>query len=265
MTTPKRQVTEISPQSPPISKRHQLKMAYIPNEIGKMNPQKFMEEISSLIDGKLLATKEDLAENSKKFQKIEDEIQQIKNNEQNLLYEIEKLKNRNRRCNLIIKGIRFQKKENNCINIVADFCGTMLNLQNLNIRKAYWIGQNKTAILAIFQNDDDVYKILREGKKLKNTPYVIHRDYEKITRERRNKLFQLKKFIKTQSNEIIVYVRDDFICVRDTKFWLTETGIQLYNKNDGIGTLNEIINCDATDFVRKLVIEKERCATAEEQ
>lgn len=262
MNNSKRPLNETSPESPPISKRYQLTMAELPDEIGKMNPKKFLDEISSLIDSKLLATKDDVAENGKKFEKLEAEIHQLKENEKELRNEIEMLQNFNKRCNLIIRGIPFQTTEN-CKEVVIEFCKTILKLNDLNLTKAFRVGEEKKSIFVTFQNDYDVQQVLREGPKLKNTPYTIQRDYTYKTRSRRNKLFLLRKYIKTQKPDMKTFVRDDYIYVADTKFWLSETGIQLQNKSDGMIVLNNIIQVDATDFVQNLLKEKKGDETLE--
>lgn len=185
---------------------------------------------------------------------LKEEIEKLKRYNIEITGRLNDLENRGRRNNLIFKGLKYGEKVD-YVMLVKNFCTNILGASDeVYVNRAHPLGrmQKNGPIIAHIPNDYDLNYILQCSKKLKNTEYVIHRDFSKDTRAVRSKFFQLKKEItKVVPNSRISVIQDRLV-VEGRSFTLDGDRL-MDGKENGCKSLLQMTGHDFTEVFTKIV------------
>lgn len=230
-------------------------------KIGNMSMDQLMECFSSMLDEKLrlMVTKDDIQLLSDRIVFLEEENLSLRKQVESLRtsckkYEskMEDLEGRSRRNNVIFRGIE-NINGNNCISKVRTFCAEILGVTDIAVNRAHTLGRENKAIIAHLPWDEDINRIFENVNKLKNTGFIIHRDYTWETRRKRHYLSRLKKEIITAAgNGTTVYMGYDFIRIQGVKFFWKEGKKLWSDAGDGIQKLKSLLRIDLTKSITEL-------------
>lgn len=255
--------------SPEVNSKPGKKRVDIPTI--KMDEQKFKVLLDGLenrimenFNKKLstLATKEDVSGLTETVQVLSVENEEIKSNLQSLTLcnkiltkRLINLEDRNRRNNLIFKGLQFEPNETNFVLVVRRFCMNYLRChENLFINRAHLLGnpkKNSSLIIAHFPCDDDVNFILSNVKKLKGTNYFVSKDFSYETRKKRGKLMALRKIIMSKKPGSKVRVVHDRLIIGEVSFtWDDDSGWLQFGNLNGEEKFNELLGNESEEILK---------------
>ncbi|XP_039288583.1 uncharacterized protein LOC120352396 [Nilaparvata lugens] len=162
------------------------------------------------------------------------------------------LETRSRRNNVIFKGLR-NVENNKCVEKVKEFCSEVLGITSeIEVNRAHLLGRGPS-VIAHIPKDEHINKIFKNVRKLKNTNYVVHRDYPKDIRVIRARLLALKKAIDRMTNGIETYIGFDFMLVEEIKFQWSKDGNRLMaGTEDGAEKLKEMLRMDFTEQIQAI-------------
>lgn len=86
---------------------------------------------------------------------------------------------------------------------------------------------------------------------------MVHKDFTKSVRTKRNKLFKIKKEIEKayegKKKPVAARMGHDALFVEGMKFQWTEEGALLVNGREGVATLSRCLGRDASGFLAELI------------
>lgn len=215
--------------------------------VNKSDYGELMKQFSMMIDAKGLATKEDIKELKAVIKQLQEEnlILRVKIEKMELENErkdkrIEIMENQLRRNSLIFKG--FDGKEN--VEDIATFCKDVLEVEvDGKIENSFSLGREgkgHTARKVMFTSSKVVTDILRNTRKLKGTGFYIDRDYTWNVRNRRKRMFWIRKEIKRKDVNVKCMVRNDTLILNGKEYqWNEERGIT--GKNEDLEYLRGLL------------------------
>lgn len=266
--TPRSKRSRSSPEScvNPNNKKNPVKNKNMTSGYSQDNSQinmnQLMESMSQLLDSKLsnLASKEDIRflvneinVLKKENAQLKAELLAIKKNNLNTQNHVDQLDNKNRRNNLIFKGIKYNSEENNFSKVISDFCDEVLQVQlDQDFLYAFPLGRATAPnrpILVSFMRYKDKSLIMNSLKRLRKTGFVIHQDYGERTRIRRSKLLLIRKEIRRLNNNINVNVRGDHLIILNKRFgWSEDVGLE-HGGEDGVKILSDLVGADLSNLI----------------
>lgn len=260
--------SSISPDgSTESTKRVQLEsesMATAP-DMSKKILEMTCDEFFRKLDAKLekLASKEDLCVLNEKIellqkenQSLQEEISRLKRRDEETRLQIEDIVNRSRRNNIIFRGV--QVADNDYVKSVKNFCTGVLGCkQDLVVNRAHPLRtlrrDNNALLIAHIPRDEDINDIFKNVKKLKGTGYVIHRDYSRDVREKRNFLLKIKKAVEEFSETVSARLVYDHLFVNNTRYdWDLVHGLRA-GREDGCLVLGATFNHNFKPLVENLL------------
>lgn len=202
-------------------------------EGNKKDYAELMKQFSMMLDAKGLATKDDITD-------LKAEIKQLREENLNLRVKMEKMEldnerkdrrleaveNHLRRNNLIFKG--FDGKEN--VEDVVNFCKDVLEVEvEGKIENSFFLGKDGKGLMArkvMFTSSKVVTDILRNTRKLKGTGFYVDRDYTWNVRNRRRRMFWVRKEIKKRDGNVKCIVKKDILVLNGKEYqWDEENGV----------------------------------------
>jgi len=247
--TPSPTVTSPTEHSPVCKKT----MAGAKKEEGLMDKleellnKKFQELTSTLAtkaDFEALAEKIDNVKEAHKT--IKEDLTALKKENSMILERLERLENDARRSNLVFKGILQESTCKDPVDCVRKFCKDSMKIDSeLAINRARVVAgtQKNPLIIANITKDQDIKTILSKGYTLAGTPYSVSRDFSFKVRQKRNKLFTIKKELKKITN-VDSKVYFDSININGARFDLNDELNLLHKGKCGLEKLREICQTD---------------------
>ncbi|RZF41004.1 hypothetical protein LSTR_LSTR012954 [Laodelphax striatellus] len=220
--------------------------------------------MGKLLDEKLqiVAKKEDLESLTKEMKRLVQENISLKNEVNHLKKEISQvnervtsLEDRARRNNVIFKGLKYNASED-CRKLVEGFCKNVLKCEKeIVVNRAHTLGQNRNnaPVIAHIPRDEDVDCVFKNVKKLRDTGYIVHRDFSFETRRKRGKLARLKKEISRVVGDKRMAIVVDRLVVEGTWFTLTDNMQLRCGQMDGAEKLKQMFNYDFTRILEDAV------------
>ncbi|RZF35465.1 hypothetical protein LSTR_LSTR012159 [Laodelphax striatellus] len=95
--------------------------------------------------------------------------------------------------------------------------------------------------------------LLKSTNRLRNTPFIVHRDFSYETRKKRAVLLALRKEIIRAVGDTKIHLNVDRLYVEGQVFTYSDKNGLKAGKLDGIGKLREMLRVDFTDSFRKIV------------
>lgn len=214
-------------------------MAEIHKEVGRMSGKDLLEQISSLIDGKLLASKDDIESIKTELFEIKKENLSLKGEVESLREEIKKrdikleaLENFTRRNNLLFKGVKGDRGAEK--ETIIKFCREVLGTEvSDSVQEAYRVETSFPMIKVVCAGQKQVLDILRNSRRLKGTGFFIDRDYCWETRVKRGKLFRCRKEFLQKNPGLKIRIVADTLIMEGRRFkWDEKEGLKGASEED---------------------------------
>lgn len=256
----KRKVGETSPET-----HYQNQKAICTMGVGEMS----VEDLEQMFDRKIvhLATKNDLMELHNHIKEQKDQIDKLQDQlvqtNSKLQQTQDALQKTQQRCMTWEREVQIMAKracENNVIvhipttsNIdpiirAKEICSDLMEV-NINENKFIDVkklgSSNKSVanVLVKLINTEDTRKLITKSVRLRNSGISIHRDFPKVVRDRRRRIFNLKRDILSKNKYIKVFLRGEHIQVEDKVFFFDENDKLVLKDGDGDGAevLNQLV------------------------
>lgn len=232
-------------------------------KVGELTQAQLMAGLSALLDQKLskLATKDDLLKLASKVQALEEEnkilkeeVTILKRQEQLIKDKVVDLESRSRRNNLIFRGLTVPENTTDYCFVVRKFCTEVLGSRDsLWINRAHPLGRNRSIIIAHLPNDVDIQYIMSRTRTLKNTGYIVHRDFPQEIRDKRAQLVKVRAEVERVTGRRKMPLVHDHLTVEGCRFtWDDDKGKLRAGPLDGGERLREVTGRDFTEFLAKL-------------
>lgn len=261
--TPRHSKRQRSSSSPGEAAEHATVMDQ--GKVGDLTKGELMLCLSQLLDQKLskLATKDDLGELANKVETLtvennilREEVCFLKRQGDTLSSKLVDLEARSRRNNLIFKGMRVPEKTTDYCSIVRKFCSDVLGSDDrLWVNRAHPLGRDRSTIIAHLPGDGDINYIMTRVKTLKDTGYVVHRDYPREIREKRSCLAKVRAEVERVTGKRRMPLVFDHLTVEGCRF--TWEGNLRAGQMDGALRLRQLLDRDFSDFLSRLKHEHE--------
>lgn len=263
-----KKISDFFQSSTPRSKRHRASSSpeltsspeMTQEKVGELTQAQLMAGLSALLDQKLanLATKEDLANLTKKVEALQKEnsdlrveIDTLRRNERSMMSKLVDLESRSRRNNLIFKGLKVPENTRDYAFCVRKFCSEVLGSDDkLYVNRAHPLGKSRSTIIAHLPNDEDIQYVMSRVGILKNTGYVVHRDFPQEIREKRAKLIQVRAEVERVTGRRRMTLGHDHLVIEGCRF--TWDGKLRAGGGDGGVRLQELLGRDFSQFLSKL-------------
>lgn len=227
-------------------------------KVGDLTQAQLMAGLSSLLDQKLsnLATKEDLINLSLKVEKLEEEnralraeVSSLRNQGSLVMDKVTDLEARSRRNNLIFKGLKVPQGTNDYCHIVWKFCVEVLGSRDaLWVNRAHPLGKDNSTLIAHIPDDSDIHYIMSKVKTLRNTGYVVHRDFPREVRVKRAILAKVRSEVERVTGKRRMPLFYDHLTIEGCRFtW--GNGELRAGSADGGSKLKEITGRDFSEFL----------------
>lgn len=230
------------------------------DKVGELTQAQLMEGLSLLLDQKLanLATKEDVSVLTKRVEALKsendtlrEEIAVLKRKEQLIENRLVDLEARSRRNNLIFRGMKVSGNTNDYCQLVRRFCNDLLGTDDkLYVNRAHPLGRDRSTIIAHLPDDRDINYIMSKVQLLRNTGFVVHRDYPAEIRERRAKLAKVRAEVERVTGRRRMPLTYDHLTVEGCRF--TWQGKLRAGAADGAERLQELVGQDFSEFLARL-------------
>jgi hypothetical protein len=224
-----------------------------------MTHSQLKDLLSSLLDEKLvnIATKQDIEDVTSEVrnlklenERLQEEMSQLKQQQNFLFNKINDLESRSKRNNLIFKGLQWNGQVD-FKNLVADFCIQVLGCnEKIWVNRAHLLG-NSRVVIAHFPSDSDMEEVMANTGRLRGTGYVVHRDYTVEVRKKRAVLTQVKNEIIRVCGRRRLPLVFDHLFVEGFKFTWEKDCLKAGN-SDGAAKLLELFGKDFTAFINRL-------------
>ncbi|RZF39590.1 hypothetical protein LSTR_LSTR001111 [Laodelphax striatellus] len=237
-------------------------------QVGNMTVEQLMTMFSTLLDNKLasVASKEDIQQLDTKVVALENQNRVLNGEIKKLTLKLNDLEDRSRRNNVIFRGFKDLQNES-CVSQVKSFCKDILGITyDIHVNRAHLLGRSNSVIIAHLPVDDDIAEIFKNVKKLKNTGFVVQRDFTELTRQRRSKLFSLKREIEKVTARKDIRLGHDFLKIDNLKFfWCEEENLVTGSRGSGVEALKRLLRYDFTAKVEELASREGRRSGQQEE
>ncbi|KAG8326938.1 hypothetical protein J6590_029690 [Homalodisca vitripennis] len=229
------------------------------DKVGDITQEQLMNSLSLFLDQKLanLATKEDLARLNERIEDLKaensalrEEIADIKRQSSVVVSRLVDLESRSRRNNLIFKGLKVPDRATgvDCCHAVQAFCKEVLGCgDNLFVNRANTLGRSK-AVIAHLPDDRDIHYIISRVKTLRNTSYIVHRDYPEEIRQKRAKLVKVRAEVERVTGRRKMPLVFDHLAIEGCRFTWDEGKLRA-GAVDGGTRLKEVVGRDFSQFL----------------
>ncbi|KAF6197908.1 hypothetical protein GE061_007650 [Apolygus lucorum] len=255
LDTPKRRRSSPPSEDKKRPKKKILGAMDTEEKVGQLTVSQLMESISNLIDGKGLATKQDLASTNLEIAALKKENSDLRKKIDNLNVRLNVYDRNMRKNNLVFGG--FEHKDPDFVAVIEDFLKQVLKIErNIVIGRAFPLGKqglNRCPILVEFVRGEDVNLIMSRVGCLRGTGFFVHRDYSQEERIVRSKLSNVKNEILKLKKDVSITFKRDTLVVDNIEFkWDLDKGFQSSQGEDGAELLKAKLNLDLKDAVMRL-------------
>jgi hypothetical protein len=188
-------------------------------------------------------------ETSKKIESVQDEIRDLRHDNVNLRREIEDMRDRMCRNNLIFRGLKEGPRESQdkCSKLLGDFLKHELGCSEVFLNRAHRLGKVRPGfdrpVIAHIPNDYDIKQIQASTNRLKGTKYSVSEDVCKRVREIKSAFLHIRR--EAKKVQIPVKVTYDHMFVNDRYYSVGENWTLECEKKNGIPVLSEALGMDA--------------------
>lgn len=238
-------------------------------EVGQMSISQLKECFRDVLDARLHEVKDDIKQINVKCDvfmeennKLKEKIKDIENKFIEVNNQLEYVRQQLRKNNIVFRGLKCNEADN-YMQIVKTFCVNMLGArEDVTVSRVYAVSSristNSKILIAEFPFDEDKVQLLRKSRILNGTQFSIQQDMVPTIRYKHNKLLAIRKQIKLINKNAKINVRMDNMYCNGMRFTWCECKGLIMNGTDGVKNLNELFNYDFTDYIHKLLNEKQK-------
>jgi hypothetical protein len=188
-------------------------------------------------------------ESAKCVESIRDEVRDLRQDNCDLRRQLEDIRDRMCRNNLIFRGLKEGPRESQdkCVKLLGDFVRQELGCSEVFINRAHRLGKVRPGvdrpIIAHIPNDFDIKQILMSTNRLKGTKYSVTEDLCKRVREIKSAFLHVRR--EAKKVQIPVKVTYDHMFVNNKYYSVGENWRLDCEKKDGIPVLSGALGMDA--------------------